>query len=118
VIKAPRELKMTIICPDPCGNQYGAWRPHCPVCQRATPKTHYEAAVTQSSASAVGGAPVRKLRERTSNECIFCYRRKAKDTCPHCNEPIHTVCRGVHEPDCKAFQAERVKALAAAGVTA
>lgn len=103
MIKAERELKMTIICPAPCGEQYGAWRPHCPVCRRATPKVHFEAAVSPAK---VTRAP-RQQRERKANECIFCFRRKAKERCPHCGEPIHRVCRGVHEIDCAAFQVAR-----------
>jgi hypothetical protein len=95
VIKAVRELTMTIIC-KMCETQFGTWRPRCPTCGTAPPVT-----LAQNAPRIV------KPRERQANECIFCHRRNAKDRCPHCNEPIHRDCKNSHGPRCEQFQVDR-----------
>ena len=102
----PRELKMTKVC-EMCGDQYGLWRYQCPSCG-----THN--ADREKAVAAPVQPPRATLREhvRAKNACIFCFGRKAKDKCPHCDEPIHRTCRGLHEPRCAAFQVERKAAEA------
>lgn len=101
-----KELKVTKLC-EVCSNQYGLWRAQCPACGTKNVQ----------QAAAIGAKPkptlARKVRDRGPDECIFCYRRKAKEKCPHCDEPIHRVCRGLHEAPCAAFQVERKKAMEA-----
>ena len=97
---APRELKVTIICAT-CQHQYGEWRPRCPTCGTSTP------------ARAVNTPRVR-AKSRSPHECIFCRLRGArKETCPHCNEPIHKSCLRLHAPSCKQFQEELTAAARA-----
>ena len=103
-----KELKVTKLC-EVCSNQYGLFRTQCPAC--GTKNVHHV-----SSAPPPKPTIARKVRDRRPDECIFCYRRKAKAKCPHCDEPIHNVCRGLHEGPCAAFQVERLKALEAVGV--
>jgi hypothetical protein len=93
VIKAVRELTMTIIC-KMCETQFGSWRPQCPTCGTTPPVV------------AVVNLP-RKPRERKVNECIFCHRRNAKECCELCGEPIHRDCKNSHGPRCEQFQVER-----------
>lgn len=96
------ELKMTMIC-GTCSNQYGLWRPRCPTCGTSTP-------ISKRVEPERLNTP--RMHERRADECIFCRRRKARETCPHCNEPIHRDCRGVHVIDCAKFQLERSAEIA------
>jgi hypothetical protein len=110
-MKQPEDLKVTKLC-EMCQFQYGRWRQQCPGCGHKN--EHQPAPVGEKPRP----KPVlaRKTRDRRADECIFCYRRKARQRCPHCNESIHPVCRGLHEGPCAAFQIERNKALDALGV--
>lgn len=101
------EPTMTIICPQPCGNQYGRWRKNCPVCGRTTPESkRVEPDQPKREAKA------RREPERKVNECILCRKRvkagakgrKRGTRCPHCNELIHERCLEYHRGDCLKFQ--------------
>lgn len=94
------ELKMTVLCV--CGNQYGAWRPRCPACGKGIPVT-----IAEVARKAMNPPRIKHERERRQNECIFCHRGKAKERCPHCNEPVHRNCQGLHGGDCAQFQQAR-----------
>jgi hypothetical protein len=104
-----RELTMTVICKT-CDNQYGAWRPHCPVCRTATPKKAHEEATPR-----VRREVTRRVKEYVVREsktlCVFCRQRGAKQRCTHCNELIHGTCVGLHAPECIKFQQERDAAI-------
>lgn len=99
-----RELTMTIICA--CGNQFGAWRSHCPACGTGTPPSKREILNTPREVTRrVKRAVV--AREPVWHECVFCRLRGAKaHRCPICNQPVHANCRISHEPRCKEFQTE------------
>ena len=87
-------LKVTKFC-EVCQYQYGLFRPQCSACGA---KNHTVESTPQKRAAVKGE------RQRKPGECIFCRRRKAKDVCPHCDEPIHHNCLGLHAKPCAEFQ--------------
>lgn len=95
-------MKMTKFC-EVCGDQYGLWRHQCPACG-----THNK---DREAACAAPVTTKRRERERTKGGCIFCQAPKAKEKCPHCDEPIHRNCLHFHEEACKVFQVERLAAM-------
>lgn len=94
MIKAARELTLTIICTS-CEHQYGVWRPRCPACGTDTP---------------VKAQPINKprlIRPRTSGtQCAFCRLSGAKSRCAVCNELVHGTCLSLHVPECEQYQRE------------
>jgi len=114
-IQRRRELVMTVICKT-CDHQYGAWRPHCPVCRTSTPRKIHEEATPQ-----IRRAVTRRVKQLVKREskttCIFCRQRGAKQQCAHCNELIHGTCVGLHTPECLEFQKQRDVAITQLGGT-
>lgn len=107
-----RDLVLTLICK--CGNQYGKWRPHCPVCREPTPRKaqdEYETTTNPRVRRAVTRKVKELVRRESKTQCIFCRHRGAKQRCPHCNEMIHGTCLGLHVAECQQFQVERDAAI-------
>lgn len=105
MISQPRELKVTRICPK-CGDQYGLWRERCPACGEYNERRAAAIAAPERPARVVTKHAIKQRTSSSVPHCIFCQRRGPKETCPHCSEPIHRNCRGLHCNDCEQFQRE------------
>lgn len=108
-MKTERPLTMTIVCRD-CTNQFGAWRAHCPACGTLAPRAAREALLQPHDDATTPKRVVRAPRV-CETSCTFCFRRGAKDRCPHCNELIHKNCQGLHNAPCLEFQVQRLSAI-------
>lgn len=112
-----RELKLTRVCE--CGEQYGIWRPRCPVC--GTINDRREGAMLVGDSMLDVKHKERRLREGVLDNakrfeskrdpCALCRKRvkqnKRGTNCPSCGARVHVACLALHEASCREFIRER-----------